>query len=151
MPDFADEPTSELERKVKALAWACIIETATFVLLQILWLGVHSVIGVQLLGSIHGMTFLAFAAMTYGVHKPMGWDLRYVIIVVVLGPIGAVMVYERIRREGVSPEAIAASRPRAGAVRPVAATQPAVAPAGDDARGGAPTPSDRPTHRLPGA
>jgi hypothetical protein len=151
VPDFADEPTSELERKVSALKWACIIETVTFVLLQILWLGLHSELGVQLLGSIHGMTFLAFAAMTYGVHKPMGWDLRYVIIVVVLGPVGAVMVYERIRRDGVSPEAIAASRPRAGAMRPAAATRPVGGSGGDDARDAAPTPSDRPTHRLPGA
>jgi len=31
----------------------------------------------------------------------MGWSWKYSIAVIVLGPIGGVMVWERIRREGV--------------------------------------------------
>jgi hypothetical protein len=36
--------------------------------------------------------------------KDIGWSWKYSIAVIVLGPIGGLMVFERIRREGV-PEA----------------------------------------------
>jgi len=104
MPDFADDTTTELERKASALRWVSLIETCTYVALFIFWQS-GSATGTALLGSIHGMVFLAFAAMVVGIREAMGWTWGYVAWSIVLGPIGAVMVYARLRREGVPAEA----------------------------------------------
>jgi len=39
--------------------------------------------------------------MVVMITKDIGWSWKYSIAVIVLGPIGGVMVWERIRREGV--------------------------------------------------
>ena len=133
---------TELERKVASLRWVCLVETATFILLW-MFIFAGNAIGKGLLGSAHGMTFLAFAAMTFGVHKPMGWTRAYLVAVVVLGPIGALMVYERLRR-GIPAEALARSKPVPGTFRPESSDASAMPPFaernGDDAPGVAPTP-----------
>jgi len=104
MPDFADDTTTELERKASALRWVSLIETCTYVALFIFWQA-GSAIGTALLGSIHGMVFLAFAAMVIGIREAMGWTCGYVALAILLGPIGAVMVYARLRRHGVPADA----------------------------------------------
>ena len=104
MPDFADDTTTELERKASALKVVSLIETFTYIALFIFWQS-GSDIGTALLGSIHGMVFLAFAAMLVGIRAAMGWTWGYVALGIVLGPIGAVIVYARLRREGVPAEA----------------------------------------------
>jgi hypothetical protein len=53
------------------------------------------------MGSAHGMVFLAFAAMVLGVRADMGWSWTYAAAVIILGPVGSLMVYSRLRREGV--------------------------------------------------
>ena len=104
MPDFADDTTTELERKASALRWVSLIETCTYIALFIFWQA-GSAIGTALLGSIHGMVFLAFAGMVVGIRAAMGWTWGYVAWSIVLGPIGAVMVYARLKRHGVPAEA----------------------------------------------
>ena len=47
------------------------------------------------------MVWLTFCSMVVMITKDMGWTWKYSIAVIVLGPIGGVMVWERIRREGV--------------------------------------------------
>ena len=44
--------------------------------------------GRLLMGSIHGMIFLAFAAMVLGVRAEMGWTWKYTASVIILGPVG---------------------------------------------------------------
>ncbi len=100
MPDFADSSTTELERKVVPLRWAALTETVTYCVLLFFWVTGNRP-GRLLMGSVHGMIFLAFAAMVLGVRADMGWTWKYAITVIVLGPIGSVMVYARLRREGV--------------------------------------------------
>jgi hypothetical protein len=104
VPDFADDTTTELERKASALRWVSLIETVTYVALFIFWQS-GSAIGTALLGSIHGMVFLAFCGMVVGIRAAMGWTWGYVALAVLLGPIGAVLVFARLRREGVPAEA----------------------------------------------
>jgi integral membrane protein len=101
-----DEDTStELERKVAALRVVCLVETVSYLILMafwIYWLGLGgSRLGVQMFGSLHGMVFLAFAAMVFGVHRPMGWSRGFLAVALLTGPIGAICVYWRIRRDGV--------------------------------------------------
>ena len=100
MPDFADSTTTELERKVVPLRWASLTETVTYCVLFYFWVTGNRP-GRLLMGSVHGMIFLGFAAMVLGVRAEMGWTWKYVFTVIVLGPIGSLMVYSRLRREGV--------------------------------------------------
>jgi integral membrane protein len=100
VPDFADSMTTELERKVATLKWGALIETISYLILLSFWIGGND-IGTKLFGALHGMIFLAFSAMVLGVRAPMGWSWQYAGTVIVLGPVGSVMVYERIRRYGV--------------------------------------------------
>ena len=100
MPDFADSTTTELERKLVPLRVVALTETVTYCVLFFFWVTGNRP-GRLLTGSLHGMIFLAFAAMVLGVRADMGWTWRYAISVIVLGPIGSLMVYSRLRREGV--------------------------------------------------
>src|SRR5437899_3034204 len=104
MADFADSTTTELERKVRALQWVCVVEAVSYLIL-FSFMVAGSRLGVQMFGSVHGIVFLGFAAMVLGVYRPMGWSLRFVAVAILTGPIGAVIVYETIRRHGVPVEA----------------------------------------------
>jgi Domain of unknown function (DUF3817) len=100
VPDFADSTTTELERKLVPLRAVALIETVTYCVLFFFWVTGNRP-GRLLMGSLHGMVFLAFSAMVLGVRADMGWSWKYAVAVIVLGPIGAVMVYARLRREGI--------------------------------------------------
>ena len=101
VPDFADDPTTELERKARALKWIALTETVTYCVLFYFWIIDPNVAGKAVTGSIHGMVWLTFCAMVIMITKDIGWTWKYAVAVIVLGPIGGVMVWERIRREGV--------------------------------------------------
>jgi Domain of unknown function (DUF3817) len=101
VPDFADEETTELERKARALSWVALTETVTYLVLFYFWIVNPNVAGKAITGSIHGMVWLSFVAMVVMITSDMGWSWRYSVAVIVLGPIGGIMVWERIRREGV--------------------------------------------------
>ena len=101
MPDFADDPTTELERKARALSWTALTESVTYCLLFYFWIISPNAAGKAIVGSIHGMIWLAFCSMVVMITKDIGWSWKYSIAVIVLGPIGGLMVFERIRREGV--------------------------------------------------
>ena len=101
MVEYADDPRSELERKAQQLQWASLIETVSYVLLFLFWAILHNPIGTKVMGFFHGWIFLAFAAMVIFIAKPMRWRWWFVAIALLTGPIGGIVVYERIRREGV--------------------------------------------------
>jgi hypothetical protein len=100
VPDFAGDTTTELERKLGPLKVVCLLETATYLALLFVWLGLRSHIGTLLVASVHGMVSTAFGLMMLTIFKPMGWSWRFLVVSIVTGPIGAVIVYERVRREG---------------------------------------------------
>ena len=106
MVDFADDTSTELERKAKALRVVCLIETVSYVVLLWFWLG-GSDVGTKIVGAIHGQIFLVFAAMVIAMFKPMRWSWRFLAAALLTGPVGAVVVYERLRRHGV-PEPVLA-------------------------------------------
>lgn len=98
--EYVDDRHGELERKVAWLRVVALIETVTYLVLLVAWISGNAY-GKSLAGSVHGMVWLAFVAMEVGVRKPMGWTWAWVGATVVTGPIGALMVYGRIRRSGV--------------------------------------------------
>ena len=101
MPDFADDPSTELERKARALSWVALTETVTYCVLFYFWLISPNDAGKAITGSLHGMVWLAFCAMVIMISPEMKWSWKYVAVVIVTGPIGGVLVWARIRREGV--------------------------------------------------
>jgi hypothetical protein len=101
VPDFADDPTTELERKARALSIVALTESVTYMILFTFWLIVPNTAGKAITGSVHGMIWLAFCAMVIMITPKMKWSWKYTIAVIVLGPIGGLMVWHRIRRDGV--------------------------------------------------
>lgn len=103
MPDFADDDatTTELERKAKALSVVALTETVTYCVLFYFWIIQPNVAGKAITGSVHGMVWLAFCAMVIMIAKEMEWTWGYVALVIVTGPVGGLLVWERIRRHGV--------------------------------------------------
>ncbi len=99
MVDFADSPTTELERRLGPLKAVSIVETLTYLSLLYFWLSGNRA-GTLLLGSMHGMVVCAFAGMLLMIFKQLAWSLRFTIFAIVTGPVGAQLVYARVRREG---------------------------------------------------
>lgn len=104
MPDFADDTSTELQRKARALSITALSESVTYSILFYFWLVNPNVAGKAITGSVHGMIWLAFCAMVIMITRDMKWSWKYSIAVIALGPIGGLMVWDRIRRDGV-PEA----------------------------------------------
>ena len=110
--DFADDTSTELERRLGPLKVVSIVESFTYVFLLVFWLGGNRV-GTLLLGSMHGMVVLAFAGMVLLIFRQLGWSIPFALFAILTGPIGALTVFVRLGRE----EAAIRARERAKAVR----------------------------------
>jgi hypothetical protein len=91
-------------RKIGWLRWTAVVETGSYLALLWAWLGGHPVL-TGVIGSAHGMIWTGFVAMLLEARKPMRWSWAWVAAAIVTGPIGAVLVYERLRRQGVPDDA----------------------------------------------
>ncbi|HET9443248.1 MAG TPA: DUF3817 domain-containing protein [Acidimicrobiales bacterium] len=100
MADFADDTSTELERKAKALRVVCLMETVSYLVLLWFWLSGND-LGTKIFGAVHGQFFVIFAAMVIGMFRPMGWSWRFLAAGLLTGPVGSLVVYERLRRHGV--------------------------------------------------
>jgi Domain of unknown function (DUF3817) len=98
VPDFADDTSSELERKSKALAVMALVETFSYLVLFYFWVIMPNDDVRRVVGFVHGFVWLAFVAMTVIIRADIGWSWTYVVLVVVTGPIGGVLVFARIKR-----------------------------------------------------
>ncbi len=96
--DFADDTTTELERRLGPLKVVSVIESCTYVALLFFWLSGNRV-GTLLLGSMHGMVVMAFAGMILLIFRQLGWRLWFALFVIVTGPIGAIAALVRLRRD----------------------------------------------------
>ena len=104
MADFADSTTTELERKIPPLRVMALAETVSYSVLFFFWVTGNRP-GTLLTGSLHGMIAMFFAGMVVGIRSDLGWTWKYAVAAICLGPIGAVMVYSRLKREGIPSEA----------------------------------------------
>jgi hypothetical protein len=98
MPDFADSPTTELERRIQPLKVVSLVEAATYAGLLAFWVAGNRD-GILLVGSMHGMVVCAFAGMVLLIFRPLGWSLPFAVAVVLTGPVGALAVYWALRRD----------------------------------------------------
>ena len=114
MADFADSTTTELERKIPPLRVVALTETVTYCVLFFFWVTGNRP-GRLLMGSAHGMVAMAFAAMVIGVRADLRWTWKYALAAIGLGPIGSLMVYARLKREGPGGSRVSPERNAAGA------------------------------------
>jgi hypothetical protein len=121
MPDFADDTSSELERKAKALMVMALVETVSYLTLFYFWIISPNDAVKAVVGFFHGLIWLAFVAMTVIITPAIGWSWLYTAVVVVTGPIGGLMVFTRLKR---TPRADLVPRPSPRADRPRPATPP---------------------------
>jgi hypothetical protein len=98
--DFADDTSTELERKAQALKWVSLVETVSYLVLAWFWLSGNST-GTAVTGSLHGTIWLAFAAMVVMITGQMEWGWKFTALAILLGPLGSLLVYWRIVRHGV--------------------------------------------------
>lgn len=96
---------SDKARRLRAVS---IVETVSFLGLLVAML-LESEKGVSLLGATHGLLFLAYAFLVWIDHDDLGWTTWFALGSIVTGPVGAIVVLERLRREG--PDREAASSP----------------------------------------
>ena len=98
VPDFADDTTTEVERRITPLKVISLVEAGMWVLAAIFWV-VGSRVAQLLLWSVHGTIAMAFAGMVLITYRAFGWSGRFAVLVVVTGPIGALVVFFRLRRD----------------------------------------------------
>lgn len=58
---------------------------------------IHSEAGVSIVGMTHGLLFLAYALLVVIDREHFGWSWGFVALVILTGPIGAIIVLERLR------------------------------------------------------
>ena len=98
MPDFADDTSSELERKARALSVFALLETVSYCTLFYFWVIAPNDVVKAIVGFFHGLIWMAFVAMAVIITPAIGWTWLYTTVVVVTGPIGGIMVWVRLRR-----------------------------------------------------
>ncbi|MCU1456308.1 MAG: hypothetical protein JWL73_400 [Actinomycetia bacterium] len=113
MVEFADDTSTELERRATALTWLCVVETISYAILAFFWISGNT-IGVRVFGTFHGVVFLGYAAMVIMIYRPMEWDWKLAVFGLVTGPLGAIVIFEVIRRHGVPVAKRRAAIPRPG-------------------------------------
>lgn len=81
-----------------ALAWLSLLETASFLaLLTVMATGSEA--GVSVVGLVHGLLFAGYALLVWMRRDTLGWTLGFTALAILTGPIGPVIVLERLRRE----------------------------------------------------
>lgn len=84
--------------QARTLAIVSILETLSFLVL-IAMMVLHNDTGISITGMIHGLLFLAYAFLVLRDRKELGWSDGFAALAILTGPIGAVIVLERLRRD----------------------------------------------------
>ena len=127
MVEYEGDTTTELERRLAPLKIVSLVEAAMWALAAVFWM-LGSRAAQLLLWSMHGMVVCAFAGMMLLIYRPLGWSARFAAGVVLTGPIGALVVFFRIRSEAPAIHAREQAALRARAARASSAARVADAP-----------------------
>ena len=85
-----------MDTAARRLRVVSILETLSFLVLLTMML-VHSEGGVSISGAVHGALFLAYALLVLRDREVFGWSLGFVAVAIFTGPIGAIVVLEKLR------------------------------------------------------
>ena len=83
---------------VVRLRLVSVLETASFLFLVLMMI-VDSESGVSVVGLIHGLLFLWYTLLVLSDRVELAWSWKFAVLVIVTGPIGAIVVLERLTRE----------------------------------------------------
>lgn len=107
MVDFADDETTEIERKVKALRITGAIEFFGYLIAGTFWIldlldapGSNWWALKRVTFTVHGVIVMAFVAMVVLLAPEVGWRWKFVAACVLTGPLGPLFVEWKIRRDG---------------------------------------------------
>ena len=87
-----------MSNRARQLAGVSILETLSFIALLGAMI-LESEGGVSVIGAVHGILFLAYAFLVFRDREAFGWTMGFMIVAIVTGPVGAIVVLERLRRE----------------------------------------------------
>lgn len=90
--------TPDRARAVTQLRIVSLLETLSFVALLAMMF-THNETGVSITGMIHGLLFLAYAVLVLKDRDVLGWSTGFVALAILTGPIGAIVVLEKLRHE----------------------------------------------------
>lgn len=76
-----------------------ILETVSFIVLLAM-MALASDRGVSVVGMLHGLLFLAYVWLILTGRDELGWSMGFAVLAIITGPLGAIIVLERLRREG---------------------------------------------------
>ena len=86
-----------MEAPARRLRAVSILETVSFLALLVMMLTGNEA-GVSVTGAVHGALFLAYALLVLRDREVFGWTWGFVAVAVLTGPVGAIVVLERLRR-----------------------------------------------------
>ena len=83
---------------VTRLRLVALLETVSFLALLLMMVAGNDS-GVSAVGLLHGLLFLWYALLVLSDRNEMGWSWAFAVLVIATGPIGAIIVLERLRRD----------------------------------------------------
>lgn len=95
--DTSADPTSASAKAASQLRTVSILETLSFVALLVMMF-TENERGVSIVGAIHGLLFLAYALIVLKDRETLGWTPGFAALAILTGPIGAIIVLERLRK-----------------------------------------------------
>lgn len=97
MPDFADDPRSELERKAAQLRVVALCESIGYIALFVFWVVVPNDIARVFIGFVHGWLTIALAVMVVMIYPRIEWAWWWIPLSL-LPIVGGFLLYEKLRR-----------------------------------------------------
>jgi integral membrane protein len=106
-----NDPRTRLVRKVRVTRLMALLETVSYCGLLIPMYRKHILditansneALISIIGYFHGIIAAAFGVMVFDIRKAMRWSWGFFVLTL-LGPIGALIAYERLRRQAVPGE-----------------------------------------------
>ncbi len=89
----------EMRSKATLLKSVSILETLSFVVLLTMMIR-HSETGISIVGAIHGLLFLWYVVLVFRDRATFGWSGGFTAAAILTGPLGPILVLERLRRDG---------------------------------------------------
>lgn len=83
--------------EIQRLRVISVLETLSFLVLLAMMLSGNEG-GVSFAGATHGFLFLGYAILVLRDREHFGWTWGFVALAIVTGPIGAILVLEKLRR-----------------------------------------------------
>jgi hypothetical protein len=99
----ASMPTYDVRKLIGPLGIVSVLETISFLLVIVAMAVLDQGEARSLAGAFHGMLFTIYAVLLFLTHRVLGWSRGFAALGVLTGPIGAIVVLERLRRRAAAP------------------------------------------------